>query len=87
VSAGWFFAQRFLRISILILFELPCFFLFDGNSGAKVYLGSAELGAVTALLGRLPKPAEFLKIYKEKIEPNKDKIYKYLQFDEMPEYK
>ena len=52
-----------------------------------MYLGSAELGAVTALLGRLPKPAEFLKIYKEKIEPNKDKIYKYLQFDEMPEYK
>lgn len=57
------------------------------GNGAKVYLGSAELGAVTALLGRLPKPAEFLEIYKEKIEPNKDKIYKYLQFDEMPEYK
>ena len=57
------------------------------GNGAKVYLGSAELGAVTALLGRLPKPAEFLKIYNEKIEPNKDKIYKYLQFDEMPEYK
>jgi aconitate hydratase 2/2-methylisocitrate dehydratase len=57
------------------------------GNGAKVYLGSAELGAVAALLGRLPKPAEFLKIYKEKIEPNKDKIYKYLQFDEMPEYK
>src|SRR6266702_2281938 len=32
------------------------------GNGAKVYLGSAELGAVTALLGRLPKPAEFLKI-------------------------
>jgi aconitate hydratase 2/2-methylisocitrate dehydratase len=57
------------------------------GNGAKVYLGSAELGAVTALLGRLPKPAEFFKVYKEKIEPNKDKIYKYLQFDEMPEYK
>ncbi len=57
------------------------------GNGAKVYLGSAELGAVTALLGRLPKPAEFLKVYKEKIEPNKDKIYKYLQFDEMPDYK
>jgi aconitate hydratase 2/2-methylisocitrate dehydratase len=57
------------------------------GNGAQVYLGSAELGAVTALLGRLPKPAEFFAIYKEKIEPNKDKIYKYLQFDEMPEYK
>jgi len=57
------------------------------GNGAKVYLGSAELGAVTALMGKLPKPAEFLKIYKEKIEPNKEKIYKYLQFDEMPDYK
>ncbi|MDD2366934.1 MAG: bifunctional aconitate hydratase 2/2-methylisocitrate dehydratase [Desulfuromonadaceae bacterium] len=57
------------------------------GNGAKVYLGSAELGAVAALLGKLPTPAEFLKIYNEKIEPNKDKIYKYLQFDEMPEYK
>jgi len=57
------------------------------GNGAKVYLGSAELGAVTALMGKLPTPAEFLEIYKEKIEPNKEKIYKYLQFDEMPEFK
>ncbi|MBK5275506.1 MAG: bifunctional aconitate hydratase 2/2-methylisocitrate dehydratase [Desulfuromonadales bacterium] len=57
------------------------------GNGAKVYLGSAELGAVTALLGKLPEPAEFLAMYKEKIEPNMDTIYKYLQFDEMPEYK
>lgn len=56
------------------------------GNGAKVYLGSAELGAVTALMGKLPTPAEFLEIYKEKIEPNTDKIYKYLQFDEMPEF-
>ena len=57
------------------------------GNGAKVYLGSAELGAVAALMGKLPTPAEFLAIYKEKIEPNKDSIYKYLQFDEMAEYK
>jgi len=57
------------------------------GNGAKVYLGSAELGAVTALLGKLPTPTEFLEIFKAKIEPNSDKIYKYLQFDEMPEYK
>ena len=57
------------------------------GDGAKVYLGSAELGAVTAMMGKLPKPAEFLKIYKEKVEPKKEKIYKYLQFDEMAEYK
>jgi len=57
------------------------------GNGAKVYLGSAEVGAVTALMGKLPTPAEFLAIYKDKIEPNKEKIYKYLQFDEMSEYK
>jgi aconitate hydratase 2/2-methylisocitrate dehydratase len=57
------------------------------GNGAKVYLGSAELGAVASLLGKLPTPAEFLEIYKAKIEPNKEKIYQYLQFDEMPEYK
>jgi len=26
-------------------------------------------------------------VYKEKVEPKKDAIYQYLQFDEMPEYK
>jgi aconitate hydratase 2/2-methylisocitrate dehydratase len=56
------------------------------GDGAKVYLGSAELGAVAALLGKLPTPAEFLEIFTAKIEPNRDKIYKYLQFDEMAEY-
>jgi aconitate hydratase 2/2-methylisocitrate dehydratase len=57
------------------------------GDGAKVYLGSAELGAVAARLGKLPTVAEFMAIYKEKVEPNKEKIYQYLQFDEMPEYK
>ena len=57
------------------------------GNGARVYLGSAELGAVAALMGKLPTPAEFLAIYKDKIEANKEKIYKYLQFDEMPEFK
>lgn len=53
------------------------------GTGAKVYLGSAELGAVTSLLGKLPTPAEYLAEYKEKIEPVKDEVYQYLQFDEM----
>jgi aconitate hydratase 2 / 2-methylisocitrate dehydratase len=58
---------------------------FDNRIGdnTKVYLGSAELGAVISLLGKLPTADEYLKIIKEKIEPNADKIYKYLQFDEM----
>ncbi|MSM38550.1 MAG: bifunctional aconitate hydratase 2/2-methylisocitrate dehydratase [Geobacter sp.] len=57
------------------------------GDGAKVFLGSAELGAVTATMGKLPTVAEFMAVYKEKVEPKKDAIYKYLQFDEMPEYK
>jgi aconitate hydratase 2/2-methylisocitrate dehydratase len=57
------------------------------GNGAKVYLGSAELGAVTTNLGKLPTPAEYLAVYKEKVAPKAETIYKYLQFDEMPEYK
>ncbi len=56
------------------------------GNGAKVYLGSAELGAVTANMGKLPTPAEYLAAYKEKVAPNKDAIYQYLQFDEMDGY-
>ncbi|MGD9343352.1 MAG: bifunctional aconitate hydratase 2/2-methylisocitrate dehydratase, partial [Desulfuromonadales bacterium] len=57
------------------------------GNGARVYLGSAELGAVTANLGQLPTPAEYLAEYKEKVAPKKDEIYQYLQFDEMTGYK
>jgi aconitate hydratase 2/2-methylisocitrate dehydratase len=57
------------------------------GDGAKVFLGSAELGAVTVSLGKLPTPAEYLAVYKEKVVPKADKIYQYLQFDEMDGYK
>jgi aconitate hydratase 2/2-methylisocitrate dehydratase len=57
------------------------------GNGAKVFLGSAELGAVTTNLGKLPTPVEYLAIYKEKVAPKKDQIYQYLQFDEMEGYK
>ncbi|NJD61287.1 MAG: bifunctional aconitate hydratase 2/2-methylisocitrate dehydratase [Deltaproteobacteria bacterium] len=57
------------------------------GDGARVYLGSAELGALASVLGRLPQPAEYFDLYREKIEPNKEKIYRYLQFDEMPDYR
>ena len=56
------------------------------GTGAKVYLGSAELGALTSNLGKLPTPAEYLAAYKEKVAPKKDEIYQYLQFDEMEGY-
>jgi aconitate hydratase 2/2-methylisocitrate dehydratase len=57
------------------------------GNGARVYLGSAELGAVTTTMSKLPTPAEYLAIYKEKVAPKKDEIYQYLQFDEMDGYK
>ncbi|OEU75043.1 MAG: bifunctional aconitate hydratase 2/2-methylisocitrate dehydratase [Desulfuromonadales bacterium C00003093] len=56
------------------------------GNGAQVYLGGAELGAVVALKGELPTPAEYLAIYKQKVAPFKDEIYNYLQFDELGEF-
>ena len=38
-------------------------------------------------MGKLPTPAEYLAVYKEKVAPKKDEIYQYLQFDEMDGYK
>jgi aconitate hydratase 2 / 2-methylisocitrate dehydratase len=57
------------------------------GNGAKVFLGSAELGAVAANLGRLPTPAEYFAAYEAKIAPKAAQVYRYLQFDELAEYK
>ncbi len=56
------------------------------GNGAKVFLGSAELGAVAANLGKLPTAAEYFAAYQAKIEPRKAQVYRYLQFDQLPEY-
>ncbi len=56
------------------------------GDGAKVFLGSAELGAVTVNLGRLPTPEEYFKAYSEKVAPKAEKVYRYLQFDELPAF-
>ncbi len=53
------------------------------GDGARVYLGSAELAAVAALSGKLPTLEDYFSIIKEKVLPNKDDIYRYLQFDKM----
>ncbi len=55
--------------------------------GAKVYLGSAELAAVCALLGRLPTAQEYLDIVPRKLEGKKDDVYKYLNFNLIEDYK
>jgi aconitate hydratase 2/2-methylisocitrate dehydratase len=56
------------------------------GNGAKVFLGSAELGAIAGTLGRLPTVQEYFAAYAEKIQPKLDKVYRYLQFDELPAY-
>ncbi|WP_121626418.1 bifunctional aconitate hydratase 2/2-methylisocitrate dehydratase [Poseidonibacter antarcticus] len=54
------------------------------GKGSQVYLGSAEVAAVTALLGRLPTKAEYMEIVPKKItEKNKEGVYKYLNFNQV----
>ncbi len=60
---------------------------FDNRMGrdARVYLGSAELAAVCAKLGRIPSYAEYMETVGNKLQ-NVAEIYKYLSFDQMPDY-
>jgi aconitate hydratase 2/2-methylisocitrate dehydratase len=53
------------------------------GNGAQVYLGSAELAAVCAQLGRIPAPADYLAIAAAKIDPLADQLYRYLNFDQI----
>jgi len=55
------------------------------GKGANVYLGSAELAAVTALMGKLPTVEEYMQAVKH-LEPMADDIYRYLNFHQMQEY-
>ncbi|MDC3118078.1 bifunctional aconitate hydratase 2/2-methylisocitrate dehydratase [Prochlorococcus sp. AH-716-K03] len=61
---------------------------FDNRLGknAQVFLGSAELAAVCALLGRIPNINEYQDITKNKINPYSNELYRYLQFDEMKNF-
>ncbi|MFP4296721.1 MAG: bifunctional aconitate hydratase 2/2-methylisocitrate dehydratase [Spirulinaceae cyanobacterium] len=53
------------------------------GKGAQVYLGSAELAAVCALLGKIPTVEEYLAIVGEKVDPFKSDLYRYLNFNEI----
>ncbi len=54
------------------------------GKGSQVYLGSAEVAAVTALLGRLPSVEEYMEIVPKKItEKNREGVYKYLNFHQV----
>ena len=50
-----------------------------------VYLGSAELSAICSKLGRIPTKAEYLADIAV-INQDGAKIYKYMNFDQMPEF-
>ncbi|WAL62701.1 bifunctional aconitate hydratase 2/2-methylisocitrate dehydratase [Thermocoleostomius sinensis] len=54
------------------------------GKGAQVYLGSAELAAVCALLGRIPTIEEYMEIITNKLDPFAADLYRYLNFDQIP---
>ena len=56
------------------------------GKGAQVYLGSAELAAVCALLGKIPTVEEYMEIVKEKIAPFENDLYRYLNFDQIDNF-
>ena len=55
--------------------------------GARVYLGSAELAAVCAVLGRLPSVSEYMSIVPQKLAGKEEQIYRYLNFNEIENFK
>ncbi len=55
------------------------------GDGANVYLTSAELAAVGAILGKLPTPQEYME-YAKDLNSMSAEIYKYLSFDQMENY-
>jgi len=56
------------------------------GKNTNVYLGSAELSAVASKLGRIPSKVEYLADVGV-LSANGDKIYKYMNFDQIAEYK
>ncbi len=62
---------------------------FEGRMGdnTRVYLGSAEISAVTAILGRVPTPAEYMEAVTTRIDPLSAELYRYLNFDQIKEYR
>jgi len=55
------------------------------GEGANVFLASSELAAVSAVLGRIPTMEEYLG-YMKNVDTMSDKIYRYLNFNEIQSY-
>ncbi|NUW59930.1 bifunctional aconitate hydratase 2/2-methylisocitrate dehydratase [Cronobacter muytjensii] len=55
------------------------------GTGANVYLASAELAAVAALIGRLPTPDEYQQ-FMSQVDKTAVDTYRYLNFDQLNQY-
>lgn len=55
------------------------------GQGANVYLASAELATVAAILGRLPSKEEYFNAV-AKLQDKHDTIYRYMYFDKLAKY-
>merc|ERR1719231_439320 len=55
------------------------------GNGANVYLASAELAAVSAIVGRLPTNEEYLQ-YHAQVQQKADNTYRYLNFDQVDSF-
>ncbi|MDP8080366.1 bifunctional aconitate hydratase 2/2-methylisocitrate dehydratase [Phocoenobacter skyensis] len=55
------------------------------GQGANVYLSSAELASVAAILGKLPTPEEY-QSYVANLDNDKEDTYRYLNFDQINSY-
>ena len=55
------------------------------GQGADVFLASAELAAVSSVMGKLPTPEEYLS-YATQIDSMAAEVYNYLNFDQVPEF-
>ncbi len=55
------------------------------GKGANVFLSSAEVAAVAAILGALPTPEQYLE-YAAQLDEQRDEIYRYLNFNELKSY-
>ncbi|MGB8959597.1 MAG: bifunctional aconitate hydratase 2/2-methylisocitrate dehydratase [Candidatus Aminicenantales bacterium] len=56
------------------------------GDNTRVYLGSSELAALTALQGRIPTVDEYMAVMKEKVLPYAGEIYRTLEFHKMGDF-
>jgi aconitate hydratase 2/2-methylisocitrate dehydratase len=56
------------------------------GDGADVYLASAELAAISSILGKLPSPEEYMGFAKN-LDTMADELYRYLNFDQIASFR